>query len=228
MSLFWRPFMLLLKKDLLLLKRRSASVVSVIFFSLLIIIIFQIGIDLGEMSPIPFAAPFIWLGSLFGGMLRMSRTFESETRGHVLEGYRLTKGIVLPLYLSKLVLNVFFMVLLQFLMFVVVVALFNIQSPLFYLKMAWLPFVLGAMGFSAVGTTFSGMVLGDSSKDLLLPVIAYPILSPLLIGVIKSFEYAASGDVLSLNPAWISLLIAFDLIYISVSILVFNILLESQ
>lgn len=225
---FRRQFALLFGKDVLLLGRRAAAFISIVFFTLLIVIIFQFGIDLEGRSPVPYACPFIWLGSLFGGMLRMSRTFEADMRGKALDGIRLVKGVFLPLYLSKLLFNIVFMIVLELLMFVVVVALFNIPDPWLYLQTAWIPFVLGAIGFSAIGTTFSGMVLGETSKDLMLPVIAYPILSPLVIGVVQSLEYDPSGMKVFLNLSWIYLLLAFDLIYVVLSLTVFDILLESH
>jgi heme exporter protein B len=225
---FFQQFFLLLKKDLLLSQRRSASFVSIVFFSLLVVIIFQFSIDLEGRSPIPFAGPFIWLGSLFGGMLRMSRTFEPELKGRAIDGLRLIKTVVLPLYVSKFLFNVGFMILLEGLIFFIVTILFNLPDPLLYIQIAWPAFVLGAIGFSAIGTTFSGMVLGESTKDLLLPIISYPILSPLVIGVVKSLEYSATGSLIALNSAWLELLVAFDLMYVILSLLVFDVLLESE
>ncbi len=227
-SSFSQQFLLLIKKDLLLSGRRAAFFVSIIFFTLLIVIVFQFSLDLSGRSIVPFAGPFIWLGTLFGGMLRMSRTFEAETKGRALDGLRLAKNISLPLFLSKLVFNIVFILLLEALLFVSVVALFNVPEPLHYFKIAWAPFVLGGIGFSAIGTTFSGMVLGESSKDLLLPIIAYPILSPLIIGVVKSLEYNLDGAIIALSLEWIGLLIAFDLITVILSLLVFDVLLESE
>lgn len=221
-------FKTLLQKDLLLSGRRSTATVSILFFTLLLVIVFQFSFDLEGRSPIPAIGGFIWLGSLFGGMLRLSRTFETDTQGGALDGLRQVRGIVFPLYWSKLVLNFLFMVVLEFLLFVAVIGLFNVPYPLSYLQVSWSSFVLGALGFAAVGTTFSGMALGESSKDLLLPIIAYPILSPLILGVVKSFQYASSGILIAVNPAWTGLLIAFDLIYVVLSLLVFEVLLENH
>jgi heme exporter protein B len=79
---------------------------------------------------------------------------------------------------------------------------------------------LGLLGLTAVGTTFSTMVMVHHKRDILLPTIFYPLIAPLSIIVIK----AMAGDVNAV--AWMKLLLAFDVIYVTASVLVFDKMME--
>ena len=216
----------LLKKEFILINRSRESLISVFFFSFLIILIFHFGFSLEGLNLVPFVLPFIWLAVLFGGMLRMNHTFEPENEGKVLDGLRLVKGIAVPFFLSKFLLNFIYVLFLELVAFFLVIIFFNLHAPFTYLSSVWLPFILGGFGFSCVGTTFASMVINHSRRNLILPVIVYPIIAPLIIGVLKSIVYGVDGRLLGLDASWLQILITFDVIYLVLSIMVFDVLLE--
>ncbi len=224
---FFRVFLALLKKDLILASRTRDSGISVLFFSFLVVLIFHFGFSQGGAFPTPAISAFIWLTTLFGGMLRINQTFEAESAGRVMEAMRLLPHTAIPFYVSKFLGNLLFLVVLEIFSFVLSVVLFGLSEPLHYLRVACLPFFLGAIGFSGVGTLFSGMTAAHGRRDILLPIILYPVLVPLIIGAVKSLVYSASHSLVGLDPAWILILVVFDIVYLTLSVLVFEAVMET-
>lgn len=225
---FFATFMLLLRKEILLGVRTRESVVSVVFFTFLVVLVFHFGFSLTEGgNVIPYLSSFIWLSALFGGMLRLNQTFEPENEGKVMDGMRQIPGIAVPFYLSKFVYNLLFIILLELFTFVMLVILFNVREPLAYFQIAWLPMLLGTIGLACIGTVFSNMVISHNRREIILSIISYPILVPLIMGVLKAFVYTASGEILGLDAPWLKILAIFDMIFIVLSVVVFDLVINA-
>lgn len=222
-----RQGLIFFKNELRLNLRTKESFISMVFFSLLVILVFHFGFALDKETTASLAGPMIWVATLFGGMLRMNRTFEMENEGSLFDSLRLIKGAAVPFFLSKFLINFIFILVLEILIFGFVIFLFNIAGPGEYLRLFWLPFLLGGFGLACIGTTFSGMVVSHGKKDLILPIIAYPILVPVIIGVMKSVEYSVLGIPLEINYTWIKVLVAFNVIYFILSLIVYESILEA-
>jgi heme exporter protein B len=110
--------------------------------------------------------------------------------------------------------------------FGIVVFIFNVPNPSTLLKIIYYPFLLGSFGFVFVGTTFSVMLTSHERKDLVLPLISYPVLVPIVLGVMKVFVFSATGDLLGTDDAWIRILEAFDAIYFILSLMVIEVLIN--
>lgn len=223
-STFWQLF----RKEILIGTRTRESVISVLFFTFLVVLIFHFGFSLDEGgNVIPYLAPFIWLSTLFGGMLRLNQTYEPENEGKVMDGMRQIPDIAIPFFLSKLLYNLIFIFVLMAFTFVMLVVLFNVREPLNYFGHAWLPLSLGALGLSCIGTVFSNMVISHNRREIILSVIAYPILIPLIIGVLESFVYSASGQLIELDYGWIKILAVFDVIFLVLSVVLFDLIINA-
>lgn len=217
-----------MRKESLLSFRAKESSVSVIFFTFLVVLIFHFGFSAIEpQNIIPYLAPFLWLSTLFGGMLKLNQTFEPENEGKVMDGMRLIPGIAVPFFLSKFVTNFLFLFFLTLFTFFLLVILFNIPNPFSYLVIAWLPLILGIFGLTSIGTLFSNMVISHHRRALVLPIISYPILIPLIIGVLNAFVYSASGNLLELEISWIKILIVFDVIFFVMSLMLFELVMNT-
>ena len=213
---------------MLYINSRHCSYRSVLFFTFLVVLVIHFGFSLDTGgNVIPNLASFIWLSTLFGGMLRLNQTYEPENDGKVMDGMRQIPNIAVPFYLSKLLYNLIFILLLMSFTFVMLVVLFTVREPLSYLSDAWLPLVLGAVGLACIGTVFSNMVMSHNRREIILSIIAYPILIPLIIGVFKAFVYSASGQILGLDYGWIKILAVFDLIFLVLSIILFELILNA-
>lgn len=150
----------------------------------------------------------------------MNRTFEMENEAGILDMLRLSQGAVVPFFINKLISNFIFILILELFGFGLYIVLFNLPSIWVVSKNIYLPLLLGAVGFVSIGTTFSGILQSHQQKDLLLPIISYPVLIPLIIGVLKSIEYSPQNQIIGLNLPWVQLLISFDLIFLVASLMV--------
>lgn len=209
-------FIALMQKELILARRHSHMMLSLFLFSTLVILISYFGLDaLGE-RPQEIVPSIIWIAVIFGGTLQLNRTFDFEREEDVLAGIALIPGTAMPFFLTKLITNL--AVVLALFLYSSFIAAVVFNYPLIAnMGHICLPFILGILGMCAVGTTFSTMVMTHHKRDVLLPTIFYPLTLPLSIAVIKSF-----GDDVQMKSSWIKIMLAFDVIYATASILVFE------
>lgn len=224
---FFTIFFTLLKKEFLLGLRTKESFFSIIFFTFLVVLIFHFGFSFENKNITPYITSFVWLAGLFGGMLRLNQTYEPENTGKVMDGMRQIPHIATPFFLSKFLYNLLFILVLELFTFIMLIILFNLLNPWLYFSANWPPFLLGTIGLSCVGTVFSNMVISHNRREIILSIIAYPILIPIIIGVLSSFTYSATGNVMGLNVAWLKILAVFDIIYLTLSIMVFDALIKA-
>ncbi len=211
-------FIALLKKEWLLTLRQKQVFYSLFLFSTLVIMLIYFGLEVLDVLPKGVVPPVIWLTLVFGGTLQLNRTYDFERDEDVLEGMRLIPGIATKFYLSKLLTNLVMLFLI--LLFSTFIATLLFDYPLMAnLSNIVIPLILGLIGLAATGTTFSTMVKAHHKRDILLPTLFYPLIAPLSVAVIKSFSSA--------EPlVWIKILLAFDVIYVTASVLVFDKMLE--
>lgn len=227
MSLFLSQFGALFSKELKILVRRTEAATTTFFFCFLVILIVQFGFPQGFIRSHQLIHPLLWISVFFGAILQMGGTFEAENRGAVFDVLRVVPGISVPLYLSKFFANLLFVILLEAALSLLIVALFNAEEVSVYVARSWPMTLLATIALTAIGTTFSPMVMGRRRRELVLAIIGYPILLPILIGVMKGPVFSADGLFLSLSDFWIQILIAFDVIYLTASLLVFDSLLKA-
>ncbi len=210
-------FIALMKKEWALSMRQKPIFLSLLLFSSIVILLAYFALEVLDVKPKEVVPAIIWLAIVFGGTLQLNRTFDFERDEDVLDGMRLIKNIGTPFYFSKLLVNFATLVLIT--VFATFVATILFDYPLFSeVSRIALPIFLGIVGISSVGTTFSTMVMVHHKRDILLPTIFYPLIIPLSIAVIK---YAQGGDVL-----WLKILLAFDVIYVTASLLIFDKVME--
>jgi len=213
-------FLALIKKEWKLAMRQKAVFLSLLLFSTLVILLIYFGLEVLEVKPKGIVPPVIWLAIVFGGTLQLNRTYDFERDEDVLDGMRLIPNIATQFYLSKFAVN--------FLM-LAVIAIFSsfVASLLFDYPLMTeagniiLPLFLGLLGLTSVGTTFSTMVMVHHKRDILLPAIFYPLIAPLSISVIKSMQTGYLD-----TTSWFKILLAFDVIYVTASLLVFDKMME--
>lgn len=213
-------FIALIIKEWLLTRKQKHLFLSLLLFSTLVIMLLYFGLEALEYRPPVVVPSIIWLAIVFGGTLQLNRTYDFERDEDVLCGLGLIRGIATPFYLSKLLVNLSMLIAIAAYSLFIGALLFT--YPLFSeFGKIFLPLTLGIIGLAAVGTTFSTMFIAHHKKDILLPTIFYPLIAPLSVAVIKSM-LAAPADA----AAWIKILIAFDVIYITASLLVFDKMIE--
>lgn len=213
-------FIALITKEWLLAKRQRHLVLSLLLFSTLVILLVYFGLEAIGNRPPAIVPSVIWLVVVFGGTLQLNRTYDFERDEEVLDGIRLIPGAAAPFFVSKVVVNVAVLTLLALYASCASALLFDAPFALTLGTIA-APMALGILGLAAIGTTFSTMVMGHHKRDILLPTIFYPLIAPLSVAVIKAMLMDAASTL-----PWMRILIAFDAIYVTASLIVFTKLME--
>lgn len=217
-----RAAWLVARKDLVVEARSRELVYTTLFFSLAAILIFAFGF-VREGRPLEdTAAGILWVALAFSGTLALGRAFEREREGETLRALLLAPVERGAIYLGKLVALVSLMTCVEVVIVPVVVLLFNApigRAPGLVAALI----VTGTIGFAAVGTLFAAMLIRAHSRDVLLPVLLYPITVPVVIaGVRGTAAIFALEPNLALARMWLTMLIFFDVVFVTLALWTFG------
>lgn len=224
MSLTLRHIFLLLQKDLRIEARGRQTIGLVVVLGILIIMV--LGMGLGANQPVSGfgATAILWVAYLFGGVLCFEKTMSVERNDDALAGLLLApidRGVI---YASKLLTNLVLIFGLALVVTPVAITLFRFDISEHFLAFAFV-MVLGIIGFAAVGTLFSAAVSSTRLQGGLLAMLVFPLSLPVVI-ISTQVMRRLFEDNSSLSGTGIATLIAFDLIFLVVSWLVFELVLE--
>lgn len=212
---------LIVLKDLSIELRSRQALLTTAFFALVILVIFKFSFDPGEPA-IDAAVPgILWVSLLFPGLVQLNRSFQLEEEEETVIGLLLSPLDSGSLYLAKLLSNWFFLLMVDLFILGAFILLFN---PSLSWNLFWILVVLATVtwAFSAIGTLFAAMLSRLHSRDVLLPVLLFPIMIPVLIGAVS-----ATRDVLGSGGGeplffWLRLLLGCDVIFAAAGWLVFD------
>ena len=219
---FFRVAALVMRKDLTVEVRSREIVYTTIFFAVSCVLVFAFAL-VKEGRPLEDAAAGImWISVAFAGTLALGRTFERERHAETLRALMLAPASRPAIYVGKLLGIVL-------LLLVVEAVLVPLVGLLFHAPIANRPFrltallVLGTIGFSAVGTLFAAMLVRARSRDVMLPILLYPITIPVIIAGVRGtaalFEPAPAVD---LADMWMALLAFFDIVFVTLALWTFE------
>jgi heme exporter protein CcmB len=222
MMAFFRVAALVMRKDLTVEVRSREIVYTTIFFAVSCVLVFAFAL-VKEGRPLEDAAAGImWISVAFAGTLALGRTFERERHAETLRALMLAPASRPAIYVGKLLGIVL-------LLLVVEAVLVPLVGLLFHAPIANRPFrltallVLGTIGFSAVGTLFAAMLVRARSRDVMLPILLYPITIPVIIAGVRGtaalFEPAPAVD---LADMWMALLAFFDIVFVTLALWTFE------
>ena len=214
-----------LAKDIRLEWRSKDSINSMLFFSLLVVVIFSFSFDPTAEESRRIAGGLIWVAFLFAAVVALNQTWARELRNQVLDAYRVSPAPANALFLAKAFGNFIFVSLLELLM----APLFFIFYKLRVLGPAWqlLPVaVLGTWALVVNGTFFAAMSLRTRSREVMLPLLLFPISLPALLGMVNATTSILTGE----DPAkvWIVLLATYDVVFTIASLLLFETVLHAE
>ena len=209
-------------KDLRVELRSREIVYTMAFFAALLVVVFSFAF-VQDPKLAGFATPgVIWCAVAFAGTIGLGRAFDREREGDTMRALLLTPASRLAVFLGKAASITVLIVAVEAIVAPMTALLFGV--PLFaYPAPIVTLLVLGALGFSLVGTAFAAMLLRVRSRDVLLPVVLYPILVPLFIAGTKGTA-ALVAEVPDLTAAWywIQFLGIFDGAFLVVSLWTFE------
>jgi heme exporter protein B len=221
----WRRARAIAWKDLTTERRSKAGFNSVVALAVTILVMF--GFALGpDAQAIRDAAPgAIWLAVLFAGVLAFNRSYQVELDGEALEQLILYPGTRRAIFAGKVLANFIFVALMLAIVITVGVVLFQVQIPAAWPSLVAILF-LGAVGLVSLGTFYAAMASRSRAREVLLPLLLFPMLVPVLLAAIEATKALLGGNMLGEAGAWARLLVAFDVIFLVATFLAFESVIE--
>ncbi len=213
-------------KDITLEIRTREVISSMLFFSFLVLVIFNFAFDLKQEQLALFTPGLLWVAFTFAGVLGLTRSFMLEKEEGGIFGLMLSPIDRSAIYLGKVLSNLVFMLTVELLTTVAFLVLYN-YAPLYENVFSLIIIILlGTLGFSVIGTLFSAITVSTKSREILLPLLFFPILVPVIIAAVSSTGIILKGKSLGDASNWLKLMGAFDILFLALSIAVFEFVLE--
>jgi len=210
---------LVARKDLRVEWRSRELLYTTLFFAVACVLVFAFAFGSPSAET---AAGVLWVAVMFSGTVALGRTFERERQSETLRALLLSPVERGAIYLGKLAGLLILMAGIQVVLVPVVGLLFS--APIG--RAPWLLAALlaaGTLGFASVGTLFSAMLSRAHSRDILLPVLLYPITVPVVIaGVEGTAAIFAPEPSLAMAETWLSMLVFFDAVFVTLALWTFG------
>lgn len=220
---FWGAVRTIIWKDLAVEWRSRQLLTSLLVFALLVILIFNFALDLDARTRAEISAGVLWATFAFAGTLGFNRSMAIEQDHQAIDGLLLAPVDRSAIYIGKFLANWFFLLVLQILTLPIYAVLYNVNvvNP-----GLWTVMLLGAFGYVAIGTLLAAMSMQARTREMLLPVLLFPLALPLLVAAVR----ASSGflDGLAIEYIWssLNLLITYDLIMLALGYMFFDYVVE--
>jgi len=222
MKAFVRAVWLVTRKDLLIETRTREILLTTVFFALACVLVFAFGFVKEGRPMEDVAAGILWIAIAFSGTLALGRAFERERQGETLRALLIAPIDRPALYLGKLLGILILLAAVEILIVPLVALMF--QAALFDHALLMIGLLAaGTVGFAAVGTLFAAMLVRARSRDVMLPVLLYPITVPVIIGGVRGTAalLAPTADV-AMARLWLSMLVFFDVVFITLALWTFE------
>ena len=213
---------LVMRKDLRIEIRSREILYTTLFFAVACVLVFAFGF-VRDGRPIEDAsAGILWIAIAFSGTLALGRAFDRERHNETLRALMLAPVPRPALYVGKLLGVLALLAAVEIVIVPLIVLMFqaNLLTHL-WLMVALL--VTGTTGFAAVGTLFAAMLVRARSRDVLLPILLYPITIPVIIAGVRGTAALLQAEVdIPMARAWLSMLVFFDVVFITIALWVFE------
>jgi len=214
-----------LAKDLRLEWRAKDAVNSMLFFALLVVVIFSFSFDPTAEESRRIAGGLVWVAFLFAAVVALNQTWARELRNQVLDAYRVSPAPAVSLFLAKAVGNFILVSVLEALMTPLFIVFYNLRSvgPVYQL---FLIAVLGTWALVVNGTFFAAISIRTRSREIMLPLILFPISIPALLAMVDGTTSVLTGEA---SPRfWIQLLAVYDLVFTTVCLALFDTVINAE
>ncbi len=223
MKPFVRAVWVITRKDNLIETRTREILFTTLFFALACVLVFAFGFVKEGRPMEDVAAGILWIAIAFSGTLALGRAFERERQGETLRALLIAPIDRPALYVGKLLGILILLAVVEAVVVPLVALMF--QAALFDHLFLMLGLLLaGTVGFAAVGTLFAAMLVRARSRDVMLPVLLYPITIPVIIAGVRgtaALLQQPAAD-LAMARAWLSMLLFFDVVFVTISLWTFE------
>lgn len=213
------------EKDLIAEIRTKELFSAMFVFALLTVVIFNFAFGPGQEEVTAVAPGILWVAFAFAGTLGLNRTFALEKERDCLQGLRLCPVDGTVIFGGKLVGSLLFMGVVEAVLLPLFALFYGVAlGPV--LPQLLLVLFLGTLGFAAVGTLFAAISTSTRTREVLLPILLFPIVVPVIIAAVKATGRILQGKAMGDYGGWLHLLLAFDIIFVAASALAFEYALE--
>jgi heme exporter protein B len=220
-SAIWLHF----KKDLLIEWRSREAIPAMLFFSLLVVVLFALAFDPTRDVSRQIAGGILCVATLFASVTTLNQAWGRELRHQVLDAQRMSPAPASALFIAKALANFVFVSIVQLVLAPVFVIFYNLHP----LGPAWLFLLILPLSTWALvvnGTFFAALSMRTRSRELLLPLILFPIFIPALLAMVLACTDVLTGN--DVPVLWIKLLGGYDVIFTTVSLLLFETVLNAE
>jgi heme exporter protein B len=215
---FFRQMLVIAAKDLRAELRTKEAINASMAFALVILLLFSFAFDPSDDTTREISGGLLWIVFAFAGTLVLNRSFAREVPNDCLDALVAAPISAAALFMGKALAN-----------FVLVIAVELVSLPVFgiFYNVQWtrqfwalvLVLVLGTWGLTVIGTIFSALTVNIRLRELMLPLLVYPVMIPALMGAMRlSTDLVAGKPLSSENDVWLRLLVAFDAVFSALSL----------
>jgi heme exporter protein B len=213
------------RKDLLIEFRTRSAFLAATVFAVLAVVIFRFTWDPTAIPAMDLAPGVLWVIFTFSGLLGLNRSFGLELAERAYDGLLASPVSRESIFTGKVLANLAFVAGVQALTLPAVALFFDLQ-----VGAAWGMLIgivlLAALGLAAVGTLFAAIAANTRLAELLLPMMTLPFFVPLVIPAAQASAVVLRGQPVSDAMAWLKVLLAFDLVFVTACIVVFPFTIE--
>ena len=216
-----------LRKDLRLEWRTKDSLNGILFFALLVIVVFSLAFDPTAYPTLArqISGGLLWIGLLFASMTALNQSWSRELRNDVLDAHRLSPAPASAFFCGKALANFLFVTAIELVLAPVFTVLYNLHP----LGDAWLLLLilpLGTWALTINGTFFAALSLRTRNRELLLPLVLFPICAPALLAMIQATTAVMTAET---EPTlWLRALAGYDIIFTTLCVLLFDTVLRES
>ena len=214
-----------LAKDLRLEWRSKDAINSMLFFALLVVVVFSFSFDPNAEQSRQIAGGLVWVAFLFAAVVALNQTWARELRNQVLDAYRVSPAPANSLFLAKALGNFIFVAVLEMLMTPLFIMFYKLRP----LGPAWQLVPIAALGTWAIvvnGTFFAAMSLRTRSREIMLPLLLFPVSIPALLAMVNATTAILTGELSA--KFWIVLLSTYDVVFTIACLLLFELVLHAE
>lgn len=222
----WRRVRAIARKDVTTELRAKAGFNSVASLGVTILILLGLALGPDAEALRNAAVGAVWLATLFSGVLAFNRSFQVELESGALEPLLQYPGPRWTIFAGKLLGNLMFLTLMVVIVVAAGVVLFGVRVPAGWPSLLGV-FALGIVGLVVLGTFYASMASRSRAREVLLPLLLFPMLVPVLLAATTASKALLGADVMHEAGAWIRLLAAYDLVFLIATFIAFEHVIEN-
>ena len=214
-----------LSKDLRIEWRSLDAMISMLFFSGLVVVLFSIAFDPRGAFAREIAGGVLCVATMFASVSALNQAWAREIRHQVMDAQRMVPSPSAELYLAKVIANFLFVTIVQILLAPIFVVMYNLHI----LGPAWqlaIVMPLGTWALVANGVFFAALAMSSRNREFLLSIILFPIFIPALLGMVQATTSILTGE--SDPTLWIKMLLGYDIIFTTASLLLFDVVFHAE